>query len=159
MSNTRPALELVPISPENYESAMTLAVRPDQEGLVASVQKSLADAYVYSDALFRLAFAEGAPIGYLLLFPFDSNRGRTMNIVRIMIDRRFQGKGFGRNLLNAALDWIRTFEPAVNTVRISTLPHNHAALGLYESAGFVRSGLEDGEVALYLDLDQPEESE
>jgi diamine N-acetyltransferase len=152
MTKPTSSLELIPISPGNYEAALSLSVRPDQEDLVASVQKSLADAYVYEDALFRLAFLDDTVIGYLLLFPFDSDRGRMVNVVRLMIDQRFQAQGLGRRLLDTALDWIQTFEPTVEVVRISTLPRNQTALALYERAGFIRSGLEDGEIALYLEL-------
>jgi diamine N-acetyltransferase len=152
MPNTKSRLKLVPISPGNYRLAMELTVRPDQQELVASVQKSLADAYVYTESLFRLAVLDQVPVGYLLLFPFESDRGRTVNIVRLMIDERYQGEGWGRQLLAVALDWIQSFEPTVDTVRISTLPHNHFALRLYESTGFVREGVEDGEIALYLTL-------
>ena len=154
MADSTSSLALVPISPENYQLALSLSVRPDQEDLVAPVQKSLADAYVYPDARFRLAFLDDIPVGYVLLFPFDSDRGRTVNVVRLMIDQHFQAQGLGRKLLGACLDWIRTFEPAVDVVRISTLPRNHLALALYESTGFVRSRMEDGEIALYLDLNR-----
>jgi diamine N-acetyltransferase len=148
------SVDLVPITPANYERAKGLAVRPDQEDLIASLQKSLADAYVYSDALFRLAFAEDALVGYLLVYPYDSDQGRMVNIARLMIDHRFQGRGFGRQLLETALKWITTFEPAVDIVRISTLPRNIPALSLYESAGFTRQGMENGEVALYLEVNR-----
>ena len=152
MPNVESSLKLVPISPDNYRLATELTVRPDQQELVASVQKSLADAYVYPESLFRLALLDDLPIGYLLLFPFDSARGRTINIVRLMIDHRYQGKGWGRELLAAALDCIQMFSPSVKTVRVSTLPRNHVALRLYEGAGFLREGVEDGEIALYLTL-------
>lgn len=91
-------------------------------------------------------------MGYLLLYPFDGDRGRTVNVVRLMIDQRFQGQGLGRQLLLAAVELIRTFEPAVDTVRISTLPRNDVAIRMYQSIGFAREGLEEGEIALYLML-------
>lgn len=148
----RISLELVSISPDNYEPALALSVRPDQEGLVASVEKSLADAYVYTDAFFRLAVVDRTVIGYVLLFPFDSDGGRTVNVVRLMIDQGYQRRGLGRNLLDTTIDWIRTFEPVVDRVRISTLPRNQRALRLYEKTGFIRSGMEGDEIVLYLDL-------
>ena len=39
--------------------------------------------------------------------------------------------------------------PAPDLLRISTLPENEVALGLYLSMGFEIQGTEDGEVALY----------
>jgi diamine N-acetyltransferase len=146
------SIELQTISPDNYELALGLSVRTDQEEFVASVQKSLADAYVYPEASFRLALLDHIIVGYVLIFPVDSDSGRTVNIVRLMIDQRYQGQGLGRQLLEVTLHWIQALEPKVQRVRISTLPQNARALSLYESVGFVRSGMEDDELALCLEL-------
>ncbi|MBE2237620.1 MAG: GNAT family N-acetyltransferase [Caldilineaceae bacterium] len=145
-------MQLVPITPQTYAAAVTLSVQPDQVAFVASVQKSLADAYVYSDALFRLAVQDNKIVGYLLLFPYQMEQRRVVNIVRLMIDQQYQGAGLGRALLEAALAWIASFEPAVERVRISTLARNTLALSLYKKVGFVEKGIEEGEIALYLDL-------
>jgi diamine N-acetyltransferase len=145
-------LELRSIVPENYDSALALAVKPGQERFVAPIVKSLADAFVYREARFRLAFHNGLAVGYILVFPFDEGNRRMVNIVRLMIDARYQGEGLGRELLSATLDWICTFSPKVDRVRISTIPENEIALRLYRSAGFEEAGIENGEVALYRDL-------
>jgi diamine N-acetyltransferase len=145
-------LELLPIVPENYDSALALAVKVGQERFVAPIVKSLADAFVYREARFRLAFHNGVAVGYVLVFPFDEGNWRIVNIVRLMIDARYQGEGLGRELLSATLDWICTLSPKVDRVRISTIPENEIALRLYRSAGFEEAGIENGEVALYRDL-------
>ena len=41
-------IELTPITPQNYNAGILLKFRPDQEKLVASVEKSLADANLVS---------------------------------------------------------------------------------------------------------------
>ena len=145
---------LVPITPDNNDLAMSLTVRPDQQNLVVSVQKTLADAYVYKESLFRIAFHGDKAVGYLLVYPYQSERRQFVNIVRLAIDHRFQRKGLGRSLLEAALSWIQTFEPKVDVIRISTLPKNAPALSLYKSGGFVEKGVEEGEIALYLETSQ-----
>jgi len=142
-------LQLVPIGPDNHLAARALTVDPAQERFVASVDKSLADAYVYQTAEFRIACIDETPVGYVLVFPFQQQARQLVNIVRLMIDARFQGRGHGRQLLQATLEWIGTFSPAVDTIRIATLPDNAAALSLYKSLGFVEQGIEDGEIALY----------
>ncbi len=142
-------IELHPITPENHAAARKLAVAPEQRNFVATIDKSLADAYVYKDALFRIAFHNDQPVGYVLVFPFDKGEKRVVNIVRLMIDAQFQGQGLGRALLNKTLAWIDSLTPTPDEVRISTLPANVRALTLYRSAGFEGSALEDGEVALY----------
>lgn len=145
-------IDLRPITPDNHVLARKLAVHPHQEKLVAAIDKSLADAFVYEDALFRVAYEADRPVGYTLVFPFDQDEQRLVNIVRVMIDARYQGRGLGRELLGKTLEWIRSFSPAVDKIRISTLPDNKVALGLYRAAGFVERGTEDGDIAMYMDL-------
>jgi len=143
------AIELVEISEDNHRAVRALAVRPDQTHLVASVDGSLADAYVWKDALFRAALMDGTPIGYVVVFPFDRDGYRVINIVRLMVDARYQGQGHGRAILTTTLNWVSTFTPRPDLLRISTLPENEPALALYLSLGFEPRGTEDGEVALY----------
>ena len=67
-------------------------------------------------------------------------------IYRFMIDRRHQGKGYGRAALVLALDEIRAL-PHVRKVSISYMPDNATAKAFYASLGFVEVGLdEDGEM-------------
>ena len=145
-------IQLVSITPDNHQALRALKVREDQIRFVASVEKSLADAFVHEDALFQGALENGVACGYVLVFPFTRDEQRIVNIVRLMIDSRFQGRGLGRALLAATVEWINTFAPSVEVIRISTLPDNIAAISLYESFGFTRRGVEDGEIALYLPI-------
>ena len=149
---TNNLITLTPITPENYKLALTLSVCPDQHDLVATVQQSLADAYVYKEAEFRLAFSADQLVGYLLIFPYQSGEQQYVNIVRLMIDHRYQGQGLGRSLLDAALRWIQTLSPTVDRVRISTLPNNETAIALYKSVGFVEKGIEENEITFYLEV-------
>jgi diamine N-acetyltransferase len=88
-------------------------------------------------------------MGYVLVFPFERDGLRIVNIVRLMVDARHQGQGFGRAILSETLSWISGFSPQPDALRISTLPENDVALGLYLSMGFEIQGTEEGEVALY----------
>jgi diamine N-acetyltransferase len=142
-------LQLQPITPDNQAAIRSLSVSADQSHLVATVDQSLADAYVWKDAVFRGAYHDAEPVGYVMVFPFDRNGERVVNIVRLMIDARFQGRGLGRTLLTETLEWIGSFEPPAGRIRISTLPDNDVALRLYRSLGFEKSGTEEGEIALY----------
>ena len=120
-------MDLQPITEQNHAAARKMSVRADQSQFVATIDKSLADAYVYSDSIFRLAISDGTPAGYVLIYPFDRDGKRIVNIVRLMIDARFQGKGLGRSLLTKTLAFVGALSPDVETVRISTLPENKNA--------------------------------
>ena len=69
-----------------------------------------------------------------------------------MIDRKHQGKGYGRAALGKALDEIRAI-PKIRKVSISYMPDNPVAKPFYASFGFVEVGKdEDGEIIAELAL-------
>ncbi len=142
-------IDLRPITPKNHLQVRNLSVHAEQKRFVASIDKTLADAFVWQGASFRVAFEDDAPVGFILVFPFDEGGEHVVNIVRLMIDARYQGRGLGRVLLNRTLEWISSFTPTVDLVRISTLPDNEVALALYKSSGFQERGVEEGEIVLY----------
>ena len=143
------AIELCRITPENHKAVRALSVRSDQTHLVASVDASLADAYVWQGSLFRAACEDGVPVGYVLVYPFDRDGLRIVNIVRLMVAADHQGRGLGRAILSTTLEWISNFSPRPDALRISTLAENEVALSLYLSMGFEIQGTEEGEIALY----------
>lgn len=142
-------MKLEPVTPANLALAESLTVRPDQRTFLASFETTQRDAENNDAAHLRLAYVNGQPIGYLLLTMSDVDAYQVANITRLMIDQRWQGRGLGRTLLETALAWIESFRPVVHLVRISAVPENRPALSLYETSGFTRMGVEDGEIALY----------
>lgn len=145
-------IKLREITPDNYQEARKLDVRPDQQNFVAPIIKSLADAFVYKQDRFRLAYAGEAIVGYTLITPYQREGRQYINIIRLMIDQKYQGRGLGRALLKETLQWIDTFEPKPEIIRISAVPENEPAIALYKSEGFIAADIEEGELALYLTL-------
>ena len=143
-------LTLQEISTKNHELVRKLTVRPDQEKYVASIDKTLADAFVWRNARFRVAYKGDEAVGFVLVYPFKESGANIVNIVRLMIDARHQGRGLGRETLGATLAWIRTFRPDVDKVQISTHPENSVALHLYRRMGFQKVGIVNGEQVLSL---------
>ena len=63
-----------------------------------------------------------------------------------MIDRAFQKKGYGKEAVSLALDFIRTFPCGkADICWLSYEPENIVARRLYASFGFVETGETDGE--------------
>ena len=63
-----------------------------------------------------------------------------------MIDKRYQGRGYGRQTLKLALDFVRTFPCGqAEYCEISYEPENTVAKKLYQSFGFEENGEMDGE--------------
>jgi diamine N-acetyltransferase len=60
-------------------------------------------------------------------------------IMRVMVDQRFQGKGYGRAAMELLLDRLRA-TPDCDEVAISYEPENAVARRLYASVGFHETG-------------------
>ena len=146
-------ISLRPVDQSNYRECIELSVAPDQERFVASNLQSLADAYVYRDGAEPYAvYSEDEMIGFALLFPLDEGRG--FIIVRLMVDRRFQGRGYGRGALEAIIELVRG--RGLSLVRLSVVPENQQALEFYRRNGFVETGeLEEGELVMERKLASP----
>jgi diamine N-acetyltransferase len=67
-----------------------------------------------------------------------------------MIDRYFQGKGYGREAMQLVIQEIRK-RPNINLIKLSINPSNQSAEKLYSELGFVKTGeLVEGEEVMCL---------
>ena len=64
---------------------------------------------------------------------------------RLMIDEKYQNKGYGREAVKLALDFVRSFPCGeAEYCWLSYEPENEVARHLYHSFGFVETGEMDG---------------
>ncbi|GAA2051484.1 GNAT family N-acetyltransferase [Catenulispora yoronensis] len=98
-------LGLAEVTRENFDAAVGVRVRPDQEHLVGPVMKSLAQAYVFGESAWpRLILDGGRVVGFLMAFldiaweddagPADP-RDRRSGLWRLNIADGEQGRGYG----------------------------------------------------------------
>lgn len=149
------SLELRPVTVENWNSLIKLKVREDQKNFVASNLYSIAEA--------QFGFEEG---GHWNLFPFglymqNEPVGFAMTglnyahshfqglIVRLMVDEKYQGRGYGRSAMERILTTFQA-DQSVRVVCITYEPDNDPARKLYASLGFEETGefMENEVVAL-----------
>jgi diamine N-acetyltransferase len=149
----RGAVELRDVTAANRRAVADLELGPDQKDLVASNAESLAEARRDPDARPRAIYAGEQLVGFVMYDPGSAGDDlREALIYRFMIDRKFQGKGYGRAALGKALDEIRAI-PRVSTILISYMPDNPVAKPFYASFGFREVGTdEDGEMIAELAL-------
>ena len=148
---------------ENFQECIDLRVAQEQEGLVSSNMKSLAEAKVNPN-LFPFAIYDATIIGYEK--PLSPMIGFTMYeitagvgfIQRLMIDQQYQHQGYGKAAMIEVIRRLKLY-PEVQLIATSHRKENIAASQLYRSLGFVDWEIawakEDlNEVFLRLDRDQ-----
>ena len=150
-------LRLEKVSGKNVWDILKLRVTKEQKNFVASNDVSIFEAYTAvtgNGYAFPFGIYENdTPIGFLMI-GFDTDdywddapavaKGN-YNLWRLMIDGRYQNKGYGREALGLALDFIKSLPCGkAEYCWLSYEPENDVASHLYHSFGFVETGEMDG---------------
>lgn len=155
-------IELGKITYDNFDECIKLEPNEEQKSYVASNIRSLAQAYVAltNNECIPMPYAiydNDIMVGFIMLSYNEADENDDENtywVWRLMIDKRYQGKGYGKETMIKALELIRTFPYGkASAVYLSYEPENVVAKTLYASLGFVETGkIEYGELVAKLDL-------
>jgi diamine N-acetyltransferase len=154
------ALSIRPVTKDNWRALIKLKVRDDQTHFVASNLYSIAEAQFESDddevgtwVLYPYGIYDAeTPVGFLMYAINHLSPKMQVFILRLMVDGKFQGKGYGKFGIEKMIEIARA-DRGVKVVGISYEPKNEVARGLYARFGFVETGeMVDGETLALLRL-------
>ena len=173
-------IHLEKVTDGNVDELLKLRITKEQREFVASNQQSLVDAYLSlteGKPVFPFGIYNGkTPVGFLMIDyrndwsgyrheawlgsdVYKFYQGKPFYYVwRFMIDKKYQGRGYGRESLKLALEFVRTAPCGeAEYCVLSYDPKNEVAKKLYFSLGFVELNepgyYEDGnEVSAVLNL-------
>ena len=151
-------IRLEKISGNNVWKILKLKVAEEQKGFVAANDISIIEAYI---ALISNGHAfpfgiydDETPVGFCMVgYGTDDSwedapavAKDSYNIWRLMIDRQYQGRGYGKAALEQLLAFIdtRPCGPA-EICWLSYEPENTRAKALYAGFGFEETGEKDGD--------------
>ena len=144
-------ITLQEITKDNYRQALKLKVGPGQEHFVASNAVSIAQSKFHPAFVCLGIFDEALMVGFML-HGVDDDGQRW--IIRLMVDEKHQGHGYGRAAMKLILDQFRA-DPNCPQVGISYEPENTVAQKLYASFGFVETGeMDEGETVARLRFEE-----
>jgi histidinol dehydrogenase len=134
--------EVRPVTDANVDELIKLRTTTEQEQFVASVPKSLAQASVRPAGRPLGLYANGQPVGFLLLWdarrdPDPADRADQLTIWRLSIDARYQRQGHGQAAMHWLIDEARRM--GVASVGLSHVPENPVGK-FYEKFGFAYTG-------------------
>ena len=128
------------IDESNFIDCFNLKLAVGQEKYVSNPTRSLAQAYVYYSQCVPFGIqAEDKMVGYVMvIYDYDDE---VYNIWHMMIDKDFQGNGYGKGALQEVLRYIssKPFGQS-QTVLITCNPENKIAYGIYRQLGFIETG-------------------
>lgn len=150
-----PDVRLELITPDNYDAALALKVRPDQEDLVEPVVKSLAEAYVYGDLAWpRLIYDADRPVGFLMAFldvPWSTEPSPRSGLWRLNIAADVQGRGYGSFAVAQVGELLKA--RSISRMYVTWEPRPGGPETFYRKLGFHPTGeLSEGQTVGVLDL-------
>ena len=156
-------IRLEKINAKNVWDVLDLKVAKTQKNFVASNEISIVQAYAAigtACTAFPFAICNGKKtVGFLMIgyneaamydFYDDCKSPEILrnnySIWRLMIDKKYQKRGYGKEALKLALDFIRTWPCGrAEYCSLSYEPENEVAAKLYHFLGFVENGEMDGD--------------
>ena len=149
-------LHLEKIDAKNVWKILKLHVKKEQEDFVAPNDISIIEAYIALSVGGKVfpfgVFEDETPVGFLMIgFDADDSYENPPKIAfgnyslwRFMIGENYQGRGYGKEALQLALDFIRTYPCGrAEYCYLSYEPENERAKKLYASFGFKENGEKD----------------
>lgn len=133
------------ITPANEASVRTLVAPYGQELFVVSASESLDEAAVTPDAhpWFRAIYSGEQPVGFVMLsynVPPDNPKAPWRYFLwRLLIDGRFQRRGYGRAAMALVIDLVRS-SPGGTDLFTSVYPGEGGPAPFYRSLGFESTG-------------------
>ena len=149
-------LKLKKITGRNIWDILKLSVYDAQQDFVASNDLSIIEAYTAitgNGYAFPFGiYEDDMPVGFLMIgFDTDEYWDNAPSIAKgnynlWRLDKNHQKKGYGREAVKLALNFIKTFPCGeAEYCWLSYEPENEVASRLYRSFGFVETGEMDGE--------------
>ena len=144
------SVSLQPVNAENWRALVQLKVKEDQSHFVATNLHSIAEAqFGFEDEGHWNSYPFGVyngeePVGFLMYAANPAHSKIQVFIMRLMIDEKFQGKGYGRDAIQSLLRTLKENQD-FRVAAISYAPDNLGAKKLYASLGFEDTGKKAGD--------------
>jgi diamine N-acetyltransferase len=141
------APRLEPVTPATVRAACALEIAPEQDGLVAPVAVSLAEAYVHPDTAWpRLIHDGDALVGFVMAAfdPANPVEHDRCCVWRLNIAAGRQGEGYGRFAVDRLVAEARG--RGYPRLFVSWVPdHPHSPAKFWHRMGFLPTGHLDGD--------------
>ncbi|HEL1644107.1 TPA: GNAT family N-acetyltransferase [Streptococcus suis] len=142
-------LELV--NKDNFEAVLQVQLAPEDQRRVASVEYSLAQAWLYREDGHLLPYAVKSGqkvVGFVLL---SIQEDKSYYVWRLLIDKKYQNRGHGKEVIRQILVLAKE-DTLCQKVTMNYVIGNHKMRYILEKLGFQFIGLEGQEMKMELSI-------
>jgi diamine N-acetyltransferase len=126
-------IQLVDISQANFIKCISLEVNENEKCFISSNVKSLAESKYWPFWIPKIILIDDIMVGFLM-YAKDYEDGK-LDICRLMIDKKYQGKGYGISTLKIMKD-IGESDKGIDRIVVHVVKENTKAKSMYLKFGF-----------------------
>ncbi|HEM6398625.1 TPA: GNAT family N-acetyltransferase [Streptococcus suis] len=142
-------LELV--NKDNFDAVLEVSLSAADERKVASVEYSLAQAWLYRKEGNFIPYAVKSGqtvVGFVLLFIQED---KSYYVWRLLIDKEYQNRGHGKEVIRYILSLAKE-DSSCQKVSVNYVIGNHKMRYILEKLGFQSVGLEGQEIKMEISI-------
>jgi diamine N-acetyltransferase len=130
-------IQLKEVTRENFWDCIELTVSDDQSAFVTTNAVSIAQSKVQPECIPLAVYDDETMVGFVM-YCIDEDDGEYW-IYRMMIDKKYQSKGYGRKAFQKLLEIIKE-DKTHHTIFLGVHKESIPAVKLYQSFGFTFNG-------------------
>lgn len=111
---------------------------PNMDHILDTMSPNIYQPQYFGKMNIKVMYAGTEPAGFVTYYMETAYQGR---ILFLVVDKNFQGKGYGRALMQFALEQLKKM--GSKTIKLFTRHENIPAQKLYESLGFTKEGSDE----------------
>ena len=128
--------KLVKLNKRNVYDLLSLSNSPEKMWFMGSTKYMLAYQYVEKCATTYMCMDQGIYVGTVTLY--IDKKGQSFTITNVLVDKRFQNRGYGKAMIRLSLDILKRFGASTITLWVDRA--NVTAYKAYASVGFKIKG-------------------
>lgn len=127
------------ITKENFDNIINMEVNDSQKGFMENNLISLAECYFEKHFIAKAIYDNELPVGFILYY-LEKKEEDSIFLHRFMIDKKYQGKGYGKKSIEAMVKLFKEEFPTITYVELMHYPDNKIGETLYEKTSFKETG-------------------
>ena len=135
-------LILKEVNDSNWRECSNLHLSEEEQKYISTNVYALAEWKFETESIFRAIYSSNELVGMLAYYLHDGKHGYFYWLYHLMIEAKFQGKGYGEAAVKMAVEEMRQL--GTTEIRTMYMPGNIRAKNLYKKLGFEKIGTLDG---------------
>ncbi len=135
-------IHLLDVNDSNWRECAELQIAEEGKKFISSNVYAIAEWKFETESIFRAIYSDNVLVGMLAYYLHDGDYGYFYWLYHLMIDKQYQGRGYGEAAVKLSIEEMRQLE--TTEIRTMYMPGNIRAQKLYTKLGFEEVGTLDG---------------